>query len=51
MKFLHFADLHLDTKFDSLSQIDGLPEKRRLEQRKILRQNSDLFLQPDLYVC
>ena len=38
MKFLHFADLHLDTKFDSLNQIDGLPEKRRLEQRKILRQ-------------
>lgn len=37
MKFLHFADLHLDTKFDTLNQIDGLSEKRRLEQRKALR--------------
>jgi DNA repair exonuclease SbcCD nuclease subunit len=32
------ADLHLDTKFDSLSQINGLPQKRRLEQRKALKQ-------------
>ncbi len=38
MKFLHMADLHLDTKFDSLSQINGLPQKRRLEQRKALKQ-------------
>ena len=30
MKFVHFADLHLDTKFDSLNSISGLPEKRRL---------------------
>ncbi len=37
MKFVHFADLHLDTKFESLNQIDGLPAKRRLEQRKALR--------------
>lgn len=38
MKFLHFADLHLDTKFENLNQIDGLPQKRRLEQRKVLKQ-------------
>ena len=38
MKFVHFADLHLDSKFDSLNAIDGLPEKRRLEQRKVLKE-------------
>lgn len=37
MKFVHLADLHLDAKFDSLSTIDGLPQKRRLEQRKALK--------------
>ena len=37
MKFVHLADLHLDAKFDSLSSIDGLPQKRRLEQRKALK--------------
>lgn len=37
MKFVHLADLHLDAKFDSLSAIDGLPQKRRLEQRKALK--------------
>ncbi len=37
MKFVHMSDLHLDTKFETLSQIDGLPQKRRLEQRKALR--------------
>lgn len=58
MKFVHLADLHLDTKFDSLSQIDGLPQKRRLEQRKALRKvveyikNNDIelfFISGDLY--
>ena len=48
MKFLHFADLHLDTKFDSLNQIDGLPEKRRLEQRKILRQIINYIKENDI---
>ena len=37
MKFVHLADLHLDAKFDSLSSIDGLPQKRRLEQRETLK--------------
>lgn len=58
MKFVHLADLHLDTKFDSLNQIDGLPEKRRLEQRKALKdvieyiKNNNvelLFISGDLY--
>lgn len=37
MKFVHIADLHLDAKFDSLGQIEGLPTKRRIEQRKAMR--------------
>lgn len=37
MKILHIADLHLDTKFENLNQIEGLPQKRRLEQRKALK--------------
>ena len=38
MKFVHFADLHLDTKFDNLNGVNGMPEKRRLEQRKVLKE-------------
>ena len=48
MKFLHFADLHLDTKFDSLNQINGLPQKRRLEQRKALRKIIDYIKENDI---
>ena len=33
MKFLHLADLHLDSKFGLLAQM-GMSEKRRLEQRE-----------------
>lgn len=36
MKFIHIADMHLDACFNNLSNINGLPEKRRLEQRKII---------------
>lgn len=58
MKFIHFSDLHLDTKFESLNQIEGLPQKRRLEQRKALRKIIDkikeekielLLISGDLY--
>ncbi len=38
MKFVHIADLHLDTPFTSLNSIEGLGEKRRLEQRKVLKE-------------
>ena len=38
MKFVHLADLHMDAKFDSLSSIDGLPQKRRMEQRKSIKE-------------
>lgn len=37
MKFIHIADLHLDAKFDNLGQIEGIPTKRRIEQRKAMR--------------
>lgn len=50
MKFLHMADLHLDTKFDSLNQIDGLPQKRRLEQRKALRKMIDYIKENEIEI-
>ena len=37
MKFIHIADLHLDSKCETLNAIEGLPQKRRLEQRQVLR--------------
>ena len=48
MKFVHLADLHLDAKFDSLSSIDGLPQKRRLEQRKALKDVVDYIKENDI---
>ena len=36
MKFLHLADLHLDSKFGLLAQM-GMSEKRRLEQREAIK--------------
>ena len=41
MKFVHIADMHLDANFNSLNNIESLPEKRRLEQRKIMRKIID----------
>lgn len=38
MKFVHTADLHLDSKFETLNQIEDLPQKRRLEQRQAINQ-------------
>ena len=48
MKFVHLADLHLDAKFDSLSSIDGLPQKRRLEQRKALKDVVEYIKENDI---
>lgn len=48
MKFVHLADLHLDAKFDSLSSIDGLPPKRRLEQRKALKDIVEYIKENDI---
>lgn len=58
MVFLHIADMHFDTNFNSLNGIEGLPEKRRLEQRKVMKKVVDyikenkikyLFISGDLY--
>lgn len=48
MKFVHLADLHLDAKFDSLGSIDGLPQKRRLEQRKALKDVVEYIKENDI---
>lgn len=37
MKFVHIADMHFDTPFGTLSDKGNLGEKRRIEQRKILK--------------
>lgn len=37
MKFVHIADMHFDSPFVKLSEKDTLGDKRRLEQRKVLK--------------
>lgn len=58
MKFVHIADLHFDSPFTGLSNIDNLADIRRLEQRKVLKKVIDyikenqieyLFISGDLY--
>ena len=58
MKFVHIADLHLDSPFTSLSTKGDLGNIRRLEQRKVLKKVIDyikenninyLFIAGDLY--
>lgn len=58
MKFVHLADLHIDAKFDSLNTIDGLAQKRRIEQRKAIKEIAEyikenkielLLISGDLY--
>lgn len=58
MKFIHIADLHLDSPFTSLSSKGDLGNIRRLEQRKVLKKVIDyikendinyLFIAGDLY--
>ena len=58
MKFVHIADIHFDAPFTTLSDKGNLGEKRRLEQRKILKKVIDyikenniefLFISGDLY--
>lgn len=48
MKFVHIADLHLDAKFDNLGQIEGLPTKRRIEQRKAMRDIIDYIKEKNI---
>ena len=58
MKFLHMADIHLDSPFATLAGKEGLSQERRLEQRKVMKdiveyiKNNDipyLFIAGDLY--
>ena len=58
MKFVHIADMHFDAPFSSLNSIEGLGEKRRLEQRSVFKKvieyikdnNIEYFFIPgDLY--
>ncbi len=58
MKFIHIADLHLDTPFTALSKQEELGDIRRLEQRKIFSKIIEhikkekikyLFIAGDLY--
>ena len=58
MKFVHIADLHLDSSFTNLSEKEILGNKRRLYQRKILKKVIEyikendikyLFISGDLY--
>ena len=58
MKFVHIADLHLDTPFTSLSEKGNLGKIRRLEQRNALKKVIEyckenevdyLFIAGDLY--
>ena len=39
MKFIHMADMHFDSPFVNLSQIDTLGDLKRLEQRKAFKNN------------
>lgn len=38
MKFIHMADMHLDSPFASLANKEQFAKERRLEQRQIMRQ-------------
>lgn len=58
MKFVHIADMHFDTTFNSLNEKENLSEKRRLEQREVFNKVIDyiklnkipfLFISGDLY--
>ena len=37
MKFVHIADLHIDSPFINLADKEGFGDLKRLEQRKVLR--------------
>ena len=58
MKFVHIADLHIDSPFVNLSDKDNLGEIRRLDQRKAIKKVVEyikennipyLFISGDLY--
>jgi len=38
MKFIHMADMHLDSPFASLANKEQFAKERRLEQRQVMKQ-------------
>ena len=48
MKFVHIADMHLDSPFINLSEKDTLGEKRRLEQRKVFKKIIEYIKENDI---
>ena len=44
-KFLHMADVHLDTPFSSLSSFGGVASERRIEQRFLFKKAMDLAIE------
>ena len=54
MKFVHIADLHLDTPFKSLSCRENLGDIRRIDQRNALRKMIEYIKEnniPYLFIC
>ena len=43
MKFVHIADMHLDSAFTSLSDKGVMGDLRRLEQRKVFKKNNRIY--------
>lgn len=48
MKFVHIADMHFDSPFVNLSDIENLGEKRRLEQRKVFKKIINYIMENDI---
>ncbi len=48
MKFVHVADMHLDSAFSNLSDKDIMGDLRRLEQRKVFKKIIEYIKQNDI---
>lgn len=48
MKFVHMADLHLDSPFVTLAEIPNATSARRLEQRKVIKEIIEYIKKEDI---
>ena len=48
MKFVHIADMHFDSPFAALGNIDNLGDVRRIEQRNVFRKIIDFIKQNEV---
>ena len=48
MKFIHIADMHLDSPFANLSEKEQMGEKRRLEQRQVFKKIIDYIIEKEI---